>query len=137
MRRLAGFLVAPLPAMLLTIIWYSLFPGPLMTASMAVAVALYLYAVQLVFGVPLAIYLHRRSMVGGAYGLAGAMMAGVPILIVVLWGKSSQSGDWELALRGPYWCAIFGALAGLTYWWIVRPERRAKEVGRAAELSSP
>ena len=37
MRRLAGFLVAPLPAVLLTIIWYSLFPGPLMTASMAIA----------------------------------------------------------------------------------------------------
>jgi len=128
MRRLAGFLVAPWPAALLAAIWYSFFPGPLKAASMAVAVALYLYAIQIVLGIPVAIYMNRRKYVrGGTYGLVGAAIAGLPLLVFVLWGAQGGSRDWEMAMRGPYWFSVFGAIAGLTYWLIVRPDRSRQE----------
>jgi Kef-type K+ transport system membrane component KefB len=126
-RRLAGFLIAPLPPALLVALWYSFFPGPLMAASMAVAAALYLYAVQIVFGIPSAIYLHRRN--DGrllAYVLAGAAIAGLPLLLFILWDAQSRSPDWEMVLRGPYWLTILGGIAGLTYWLVARPDRRLR-----------
>lgn len=128
MRPLAGFLAAPLPAAFLALIWYSFFPGPLMAASMAIAVALYLYAVQLVFGIASAVYLHRRNNGrASSYVLAAAVIAGLPLLIFILWESQSRSQDWETVLRGPYWFTVFGGTAGLTYWLIVRPDRRVRE----------
>lgn len=138
MRLFAGFLAAPLPAAALTAIWYSLFPGPLMAASMAVAVALYLYAIEIVFGIPSAIFMHRRNVGGGAtYALVGAVCAGLPLLLFVLWEARSRAQDWEMVIRGPYWFAMFGAISGLTYWLIVRPDRRLRQepVKRQARLS--
>ena len=127
MRRLAGFLIAPLPSAILTTLWYVLFPGPLMAASMAVAILLYLYAVQLVFGMATAVWLDRRRKGGVAnYVLAGAVIAGLPLLIFMLWEALSRSQDWEMVLRGPFWFSVLGGLAGATYWLVARPDLRLR-----------
>jgi hypothetical protein len=138
MRPLAGFLLAPLPAAVLAFIWYSFNPGPLMPASMAVAVALYLYAVQLVFGIAIILCLNRWKRTGGAmFALGGAAMAGLPLLLFLALQAQWRSQDWETVLRGPYWFAIFGGMSGLTYWLVVRPGRRiGNDIQAAAQTFS-
>jgi len=134
MRYIAGFVLAPLPAAVLAFIWYSLSPGPLMPASMAVAVVLYLYAVQLVLGIALVVCLNRWKRMGsGMFALGGVAIAGLPLLLWVAIEAQWRSQDWEMVLRGPYWLAILGGMSGLTYWLFVRPDRR---IGKGAQATA-
>lgn len=138
MRHLAGFLLAPLPAAVLAFVWYSLSPGPLMPVSMAVAVTLYLYAVELVFGIALVVCLIRWEKTGGSmFAIGGAAIAGLPVLLWVALAAQWRSQDWEMVLRGPYWLAILGGVSGQTYWLFVRPDRRiGKGTQEAAQTFS-
>lgn len=122
MNNFGAFLLAPFPAAVLgaAISFFTGgFPRPV---SVLLFYLLIFYAAQLLFGIAIRLWLRRRSSTAaGSFALGGLLMIALPAIPYL---------GWAATLKGQYASAIYfmalllacGALIGLTYWWLTRPD---------------
>ena len=123
-RRVAAFLLAPVPASLLGEIVASAsggFPPP---DSVFFYYLLLLYAAQMLFGLPIRAFLLRAgriSAVGAALG--GAAMIALPAVPFVAWVVATHPNQLAEAPAVLALWLLMGAVTGLTAWLLTRPEK--------------
>jgi hypothetical protein len=115
-RRVAAFLLAPVPASLLGEIVASAsggFPPP---DSVFFYYLLLLYAAQMLFGLPIRAFLLRA----GRISAVGAALGGAAMIAWVVATHPNQLAEAPAVLA--LWL-LMGAVTGLTAWLLTRPEK--------------
>jgi len=132
-REVVRFLLAPVPAAIVAgcvSAATGAFPRPL---SIIVLMCLLLYAAQLIFGIPIRLLLTRcRRVSTASYAAGGFAMAAIPTAPYVLWAMERQGYPLSFAATVFWLMGCYGALAGLGYWLLARPDRPAGNPRRAA-----
>jgi hypothetical protein len=128
MRKLIGFVLAPMVALVVTEVAELALSGEISSASDALFGAGFLYFVATLFGIPLVALFDRREITRArSYALGGAMLLLlfiVPIYLLALAIGAPPEPLLEL-LQLLAAAAIAGAAMGLTYWIIARPDRNS------------
>ena len=132
LRTVVGFVLAPLaPGALISM--PALFDFQYWVVGFYLQLSALLgYPVAVVFGIPLALMMHRRHWTGiWSFACAGALLGGVAYLFPHVW--ASISGGWTVyesmhatiaSLLPPGMSC--GILASITFWLITRPDRQER-----------
>ena len=127
LRKLIGFIVAPIQGLLLIILFGISFEGVTLSLEDAALCLGFLYLVQTLLGIPLGAIFERREIVRAtSYCLGGAMIVLTPIVAILLLAIAIEgSAPPPLGLLQMLGLvAVAGATMGISYWIIVRPDRK-------------
>jgi hypothetical protein len=140
MRFFLAFLLAPFPAALIQAVIVAIWPGPgpgvyQHPASMFAAICLLLYVLALVLGVPTFLVLRRRDPVSlRTHAFTGTLMVLIPTALLMGFGLATERIPARLAGTTVLQLTFLGLLSGVTFWLILRPDRRAAlGAGRAGK----
>jgi hypothetical protein len=127
MREIRGFFLAPLPAAVLAALvsWSTgAHPRPV---SIVIFVLLLFYAVQLVIGVLIRALLVRHNMTSRLFfSLGGLAMTAIPAVPYIAWAPFKQGYAPSFALITLVLVLAYGAITGLTYWRLARPDQQVR-----------
>lgn len=130
MKQAGAFFLSPFPAAMLggMVSWAT--GGFPRLVPVIVFYLLLLYAAQLVFGIPIRALLLKKGRTSAAsFGMGGALMVALPTVPYLAWAVAKRPDSFANGLAVFTLWLICGAVAGLTYWLLVRPNRVLSDSG--------
>jgi hypothetical protein len=105
--------------------WVAHLNGTYGALAMGVFVCLAFYALQTIIGIPAYLFLSRKKLHRAwIYLLLGAFGAALPPLLLFIW-RHVEFGYRLADYLILYYPALLGAGAGLMFWVLARPDKRA------------
>lgn len=122
MNNVRAFLLTPFPAAVLGTAISFLSGGFPRPVSVLLLYLILFYPAQLLFGIPIRRWLLRRRRTTAVdFALGGTVMIAIPAIPYLAWA-TSRNGNPAVAVTLLFLWLICGGIAGLTYWWLARPD---------------
>ena len=128
-RYALAWLVSPFPGAFLQAMVVAFWPKPGQgvfehPGSMFAAICILIWALELVFGLPLLLLLRRRGLASWrAYAMTGTISVAAPLAPVILWTFARGSVSLYALVYDLAFLALAGFLAGAAFWTLTRPDR--------------